>query len=205
MLRRSNSISNTMNERTVGAILLLPTGSISGSVRFMCLRTLKPIVRTQWTVLPIPEVLVSFINKLVKLVSQDPVFTRGDPDVQETVISDDGEEPLGMPEDMEGADRAPGRVQPMPEDVVGDKLRRAFSTPYSGDDPEYDSEDADENTEVYEAEEQVPDQEYEPEVEEKPHVHVPEPEVPVSAPVEVAPAVWTSVRVRNPARYCISL
>ena len=38
---------NTMHERTEGAILFLPTGSISGSVRFMCLRTIKPIVRTQ--------------------------------------------------------------------------------------------------------------------------------------------------------------
>ena len=148
--------------------------------------------------LPIPEVLVSFINKRAKLdeknnhIGQDPVFTRGDPDVQETVISDDGVEPLGMPEDMEGADRVPGRVQPMPEDVVGDKLRRAFSTPYSGDDSEYESEDSDEDTEVYEPEEQVPDQEYEPEVKEEPQVHVPEPEVPVNAP-----AVRTSGCVRN--------
>ena len=98
---KPQQITNTVNERTEGAISRLPTGSISGSVRFMCLRTLKPIVRTQWTVLPIPEVLVSFINKLVKLdeknnhIGQDPVFTRGDPDVQETVISDDGEEPQG--------------------------------------------------------------------------------------------------------------
>ena len=45
---------------------------------------------------------------------------------------------------MVGVDRAPGRVQPVPEDVVGDNLRRAFSTPYGGDDSDYDSEDADE-------------------------------------------------------------
>ena len=97
---------------------------------------------------------------------------------------------------------APGRVQSIPEDVVDDNLRRAFSTPYSGDDSEYDSEDADEDTEVYEPEEQVPDQEYEPKVEEESHVHVPEPEVPVSAPVEVALAVKSSGRVRNqPERY----
>ena len=50
---KPQQITNTMSERTEGAISLLPTGSISGSVRFMCLRTLKPIVRTQWTVLPI--------------------------------------------------------------------------------------------------------------------------------------------------------
>ena len=28
------------------------------------------------------------------------MFTRGDPDVEENVISDDKNEPLGMPEDM---------------------------------------------------------------------------------------------------------
>ena len=32
-------------------------------------------------------------------------------------ISDDGDEPLGMPEDMEGVGRSPTRVQPTPEDV----------------------------------------------------------------------------------------
>ena len=86
----------------------------------------------------------------ITIIGQDPVFTRGDPDIQETVISDDGEKPLGMPGDMESVDRAPGRVEPMPEDVVGDSLRKAFGTPYSGNDSEYDSEDSDEDTDVYE-------------------------------------------------------
>ena len=50
----------------------------------------------------------------------------------------------------------------------------------------------------------MPEQEYEPEVEKEPHVHVPEPEIPVSAPVDVAPGVRTSGRVRNqPERYCV--
>ena len=43
----------------------------------------------------------------------------------------------------------------MPEDVVGDILRMAFSTPYSADNSEYDSDDADEDTVVYEPEELV--------------------------------------------------
>ena len=38
--------TNTLHERIVGAILLVPTGSISGSVRFVCLGTLKPEVMT---------------------------------------------------------------------------------------------------------------------------------------------------------------
>jgi len=211
---KPQQITNTMHERTEGAISLVPTDSISGSVRFMCLRTLKPIVRTQWTVLPIPEVLVSFINKLVtmeeksKHIGQDPVFTRGDPDFQETVIYDDVEEPLGMPEDMEGADRVAGAVQPMPADVQGEYYQRAFSTPYDSakaeDEGEEDEDDAEVavDTDIYEPEEQVAEQEYEPEVEEEPPVHVPEPVVPVSTPVQEVPAVRTSGRVRNqPDRY----
>ena len=109
-------ITNTVHERTEGAVLLLHTGSISESARLMCLRTLKPIVRIQWTVFPIPQVLVIFINKLVSLgkknspICQDPVFTRGVPDVEE-------EEPFAMLEDMEGAYRTTTRVQPIPENV----------------------------------------------------------------------------------------
>ena len=44
-------IANTMPDRTEGTISLLPTGSISGSVWLMCLRTPRSIIRTQWTVL----------------------------------------------------------------------------------------------------------------------------------------------------------
>jgi len=183
----------------------------------MCLRTLKTIVRTQWTVLPIPEVLIAFINKLAdvekrdKHIGHDPVFTRGDPDYQETVIQDEEDEPLGLPEDMEGADRVPGRVQPLPDDVQQDYIKKAFSTPYNSTEDEEDSgdeQDAEEHTEVYEdtevyePEEQVTEQEYEPEVEEEPTVHVPEPVAPVSTPFEEEPAVRTSGRVRRqPDRY----
>ena len=124
----------------------------------MGLRTLKSVVRIQWTVLPIPQVLVSFINELVSLkeknshIGQDPVFIRGDPDIEETVISDDEDNPLGIPEDMEGADRTPTRVQPKPEDVQGvGYLNRAFRTPYSNSEHQADSEDSDEDTGVYEA------------------------------------------------------
>ena len=57
-----------------------------------------------------------------------------------------------MPEDMEGADRAPIRVQPMPEDMQGECLNRAFSTPYNNSEPQEDSEDTDKDTDVYESE-----------------------------------------------------
>ena len=53
------------------------------------------------------------MEKTNEHIRQDPVFTRGVPDFQETVGNDDEEEPLGMPEDMEGAYKVAGAVQPM--------------------------------------------------------------------------------------------
>ena len=92
------------------------------------------------------------------------MFTRVDPDIEKNVIYDDEDEPLGMPENMERADRDNTRVQPMPEDVQKEYLNRAFSTPNNNSEPQEDSEDTDEDTDVYEPVEQVQDQEYEPEV-----------------------------------------
>ena len=206
---KPQQITNTMHERTEGAISLVPTGSIAGSVRFMCLRTLKPIVRTQWTVLPIPQVLVSFINKLCeadekdKHIGQDPVFTRGDPDAEEFIIGGDEDEQLGMPKDMEATDRTPARVRDMPDDLVEEYVRNAFSTLYSSSRTQ---EDEDEDINVYEPEPEpeVQEEVHEPEAEvkEEPPIHVPEPVVPVSVPAAEEPAVRQSGRVRNkPDRY----
>ena len=85
---KTQQITKIMHERTGEAISLLLSDGILGSVRFMCLRNLKPVVRSHWTVLPIP-VLVNVINKLSSgdsknsiIVGQDPLFTRGDPDIQ---------------------------------------------------------------------------------------------------------------------------
>ena len=142
--------------------------------------------------LPIPQVLVSFINKLVSLeeksshTGQDLVFTRGDPDIEETIISDDGDESLDMPEDTKGVDRTPTRLQSRPEDVKGGYLNRTFSTPYNNSETLDDSENTDVDIYVYEPEEQVQDPENEPEVEKEPHVHAPESEALVSALGEVA-------------------
>ena len=57
----------------------------------MCLRTLRVIVRTQRTGLPIPQVLVEYINSLStdydnRNIGHDPVFTRGDPDALAAVM-----------------------------------------------------------------------------------------------------------------------
>ena len=57
--------------------------------------------------------LINFINKLSDLdddgrhIGQDPVVPRAYPDIVEIVISDDDEEQLRMPEDMEDSDKTP--------------------------------------------------------------------------------------------------
>ena len=123
----------------------------------MCLRTLKPIVRTQWTVLPLLQVLVSFINKLREAdekdmhIGQAPVFFRGGPDVEAT-------------------DRAPARLQDMPGVLVVEYLRDAFITPFCASRTQEEDEDID----VYEPEPEVQEEvhELEAEVEEKPPVYI---------------------------------
>ena len=61
--------------------------------------------------------LVDFVNKLSsedsknRHIGQDPVLTRRDQDTEQTVISDDEDEPLGMPENMDGPDRTPTKNQ----------------------------------------------------------------------------------------------
>ena len=98
-----------MHEGTAAAVSLRPTCSISGNVRFVCLRTLKPIMKAQWTVLPIPQVLVNFINKLReagekdKHIGQDPIISRGVPNAVEIVKC--GDEQLSTLGDMEETDK----------------------------------------------------------------------------------------------------
>ena len=61
----------------------------------------------------------------------------------------------------------------MPEDAQGQYLIKVFSNPYSSSETLDDREDTDEDTDVYELEEKLRDQDYKPEVEEEPHARVP--------------------------------
>ena len=109
---------------TYGALSLAPTSSISGSVRFMSLRTLKLIVRTQWTVLCIPQMLDNLTSKQSSVdsknihINQNPVFKRGNPVIEETVLTNNENELLCIPEITEGPGRAPTKMQlPLDEEV----------------------------------------------------------------------------------------
>mmetsp|Transcript_23739 Transcript_23739/g.33981 ORF Transcript_23739/g.33981 Transcript_23739/m.33981 type:complete len:444 (+) Transcript_23739:1024-2355(+) len=72
-------ITNTMKSRTDGALALMPSGNASGSWWFWTLKTMKPITRNHWTVMPLSEELIGLINKMSesKKVNKDPVIQLG--------------------------------------------------------------------------------------------------------------------------------
>jgi hypothetical protein len=57
-----NIITNSQVARTEGAIALLPVGNITGSVKFFKLSTRSIITRDKFTVLPMPDTVISYMN-----------------------------------------------------------------------------------------------------------------------------------------------
>ena len=84
----------------------------------MCLRILKPIVKTRWTV------ILNSDDSKSSLISQGPVFTSNDPHIEGIVRSADADEPLGMPDDMEIPDRTPTKGQQMLTHLVEEYVNR---------------------------------------------------------------------------------
>jgi len=56
-------ITNTMKERTLGAICLGPVGNAQGSYNFLSLRTWKVIKRKTWVSIPMPQHVIDMLNK----------------------------------------------------------------------------------------------------------------------------------------------
>ena len=55
--------NNSMQSRTEGCITLLPIGNLQGSVRMLSLATMKVVTRDNFTVLPIPDLILSHLEK----------------------------------------------------------------------------------------------------------------------------------------------
>ena len=53
---------NTMEERTRGAIALMPVGNLEGGWHYLLLRTWKTIKRNRADLLPMPDVVIGYIN-----------------------------------------------------------------------------------------------------------------------------------------------
>ena len=67
--------TNGMEARTEGAIAVLPTGNLQGSVKFYLLRTNRIVTRDQWVPLPMPQVVIDHLNNPM---SRDPAFAAGE-------------------------------------------------------------------------------------------------------------------------------
>lgn len=62
-VNEDNSITNTMDSRTVGGICLGASNDLSASYKFLSLSTWKVITRGSWTVLPLPAEVIDVINQ----------------------------------------------------------------------------------------------------------------------------------------------
>ena len=60
---------NSMKTRTEGAIALLPTGNLQGSVKFLSLATGMVVSRESWTALPMPLDVVNRLNEMSNGIS----------------------------------------------------------------------------------------------------------------------------------------
>ena len=94
-------IKNSQVARTEGAIALLPVGNINGSVKFFKLSTRSIITRDKFTVLPMPDNVITYMNAFAgaqtRKLRRDPaVIYRG----QAVII--DPEEPGGAAFDPDG-------------------------------------------------------------------------------------------------------
>ena len=58
---------NSMSPRTMGCITLLPTGNTTGSVKMWCLATQTVIVRDQFRILPMPDLVCTYISQIANL------------------------------------------------------------------------------------------------------------------------------------------
>jgi hypothetical protein len=76
------SITNTMESRTTGAIILGTTGNIQGTHRFLSLRTGEIIVRRTWNELPVPRDVIDRLDEL----------TANEPDYENDINIEDEEE-----------------------------------------------------------------------------------------------------------------
>jgi hypothetical protein len=75
------SITNTMESRTTGAISLGGTGNIQGTYKFLSLRSGEIVVRRTWTELPVPQ---DVIERVEELAINEPEYNdEGDKNEEE--------------------------------------------------------------------------------------------------------------------------
>jgi hypothetical protein len=89
-----NTIKNSMTPRTESAIALQPIGNLQGSVKCLSLGTKGRITRDKFKILPTPQTVIDFMNKMAKeegKVPKDPFFSMGNTGIFDQTVEDDGE------------------------------------------------------------------------------------------------------------------
>ena len=106
---------NTMKARTQGCIVLLPLGNLSHSVKMLSLSTMKIITRDQFTVLPMPDLVISYLNNLAEAEG----YSRGDdPSLGPLQDVEDDLPDLSMMPTMMDIDSRPDIMQHVPQYYV---------------------------------------------------------------------------------------
>jgi hypothetical protein len=65
-----NTTTNSMQAITEACIALLPTGNLSGSVKFLSLATRTVVTRGRWKEIPMPTSAIDFLNALASKESK---------------------------------------------------------------------------------------------------------------------------------------
>ena len=65
---------NSLNPRTIGALVLHPTGNVQGGYFFFSLTTGKVINRMRWTPIPMPKEVIERVERMAR---QEHAGTRG--------------------------------------------------------------------------------------------------------------------------------
>jgi hypothetical protein len=99
---------NSMKPRTQACIALCPTGT-QGAVKFFCLTTGRVIVRSQFRILPIPDIIIQTMNNLAAQCKYGITTLI---DVTAPTVGEDPDAPLaGVDEDLD-----------LPQEVLADQL-----------------------------------------------------------------------------------
>ena len=88
--------NNSMNERTCPAIFLRPNGNDQGGAYFLSLRTGQRLNRQEWTVLPMPDTVVSTVHSLAKTTIIGLPFRNRRRELIESTDADDDHVSAGV-------------------------------------------------------------------------------------------------------------
>jgi len=76
MVFEDNDPSNTTKSRSTGAIALNPTGNAKGDFHFMSLTTGQQLAHQQWTILPMPDMVIAAVKAMAVAEGQPIIKGR---------------------------------------------------------------------------------------------------------------------------------